>query len=398
MWERTKRALPVLTLAIAGLIVSVAIEVIHRRLAADQSYVSFCNVSSSVNCDVVLGSRYALLAGISVALWAIAYYVVLATVAGAVAATRRASTRGRLANLTLLAAGWGLLFSVYMAVIAFGVLRTVCLLCSALWLINLALFLVAWRLRTALRLTGSKRDAEIVKGDRFVLVGGAVLALALSSVIGWEAFGGRTRLPDPADIQHEHPDFYRWYFAQPVVEAPLDGDHARGAGAGAARVTIVEFSDFECGHCATFHESLDEVLRREEGVRVIFRNFPLDSACNPKLTTRIHPQACLAALAAECAGDQGKFWEYHNLLFENQRQLDRQSLIGFATRIGLDTARFTACLGSAEALARVQRDAKEGSDLGVDSTPTLFVNGRMIKGALESGMLAEAVALARGGR
>ncbi len=396
MWERTKRTAPVLILAIAGLIVSVVIEVIHRRLTVDQGYVSFCNVSSSVNCDVVLSSRYASLGGISVALWAIAYYVVVTAGAGAVAATRRASWRGTLATLTLLATGWGLLFSVYMAVVAFVVLHTVCLLCSALYVINLGLFLVAWRLRTVLRLTGAKRDAEIVKGDRLVLVGSVVLGLALSSVIGWEAFGGRTRLADRADVEHEHPDFYRWYFAQPVVDVPLDGEHAGGAGD--ARVTIVEFSDFECGHCAAFHQSLDEVLRREEGVRVIFRHFPLDSACNPKLTTRMHPQACLAAIAAECAGDQGRFWEYHNLLFENQRQLDRQALIGFATRSGLDTARFTACLGSARALARVERDAKQGTDLGVESTPTIFINGRMIKGALDSDLLTEAVALARSGR
>ena len=82
-------------------------------------------------------------------------------------------------------------------------------------------------------------------------------------------------------------------------------------------------------------------------------------------------------------------------MFDNQQQLQRQFLITYATRLGLDVARFTACLGSEEARARVDHDAQEGAALGIDSTPTVFINGRTIKGALDAQRLADAVALAR---
>jgi protein-disulfide isomerase len=158
----------------------------------------------------------------------------------------------------------------------------------------------------------------------------------------------------------------------------------------------VEFSDFECGHCANFHRSLVSVLRRfGRGIRVVFHHFPLDAACNRKLTARFHPQACLAAVASECAAEQGKFWQYHDILFDNQQRLDRQSLIAYAARLKLDGARFSACLESPATLARVESDITTGVDLGVDSTPTLFINGRLVKGTLEPDLLTDAVTLAR---
>src|SRR5437870_2540067 len=126
MPERVKKVLPVLVLAVAGLCVSVAIETVHRRLAADMNYASFCNVNARVNCDVVLGSRYASLAGVSVASWAILYYLSIVALAAGVAGLSRATTRETLAKLIFVLSVWGLLFSMYLAVIAFAVLRTVC--------------------------------------------------------------------------------------------------------------------------------------------------------------------------------------------------------------------------------------------------------------------------------
>jgi protein-disulfide isomerase/uncharacterized membrane protein len=397
MWERLKKALPILILAGIGLGVSIAIEVVHRRLAADVNYASFCYVNARVNCDVVLSSGYALLAGISVSTWGIAYYLVLVGLALVTVRAGRASARQNLANLILVLAGWGLLFSIYLAVVAFAVLQSVCLMCGALYLVNIGLFVAAWRLRTSTRMAGRRAAAEYVRQDRLVLIGSLLAAVALVVIGSWEALGRSVRLNDPSQISQQRPEFYHWYFAQPVVNVPLDAGSSRGSPH--APVTIVEFSDFECGHCAAFHQTLDDLLRRTgQQVRVVFRNFPLDSACNPAVPERFHPQACLAAMAAECAAEQGKFWQYHDLLFDNQQQLERQFLIGYAARLDLDVARFTTCLGSEAVRARVERDAKDGAQLGVDSTPTLFINGRTIRGALDSQRLSDAVVLARSGR
>lgn len=396
MSTHVKRTIPLLILAVIGLGVSVAIDRVHQRLAVDVNYTSFCNVSAGVNCDVVLGSPYALLFGIAVSRWAMLYFVLALGVGIAVTLSRSARWRQTLGTVTLVLAAWGLLFAGYMAVIALGVLRTVCLLCSTLYLVNIASFVGAWRLRSVVRIAGRREQRQRAVQERLVMLGALVTVAGLIAVGSWEAFGPARHTPDVAEIARERPDFYRWYVAQPVTEVQTDSSHSFGSAD--AAITIVEFSDFECGHCAAFHQSLEDVLHRgSEKVRVVFRHFPLDSACNPKVPTRLHPQACLAAIAAECAGEQGKFWEYHNVLFDNQQQLGREFLIGFAARLGLDQARFASCLSSDEARARVQRDAEAGAQLGIDSTPTVFINGRTIKGALEPARLVDALVLARAG-
>ena len=397
MSERVKKIVPAAVIAAIGLAVSAVIQVVHARLAADVNYLSFCNVSANVNCDVVLGSRYASLAGLPVSMWAILYYLATFGMLAGIVVANRATTRETLGTVVFGAAVWGLLFSFYMAVVAFFVLRTVCLMCSALYLVSIGLFLAAWHLRSGLRVDERHRVVGRAGQERVVFIGGVLAAVVLIAFGGWEALGRGSSPMDAGEIKRRRPEFYHWYLSQPVAEVPIDaGRNTRGSAD--APVSIVEFSDFECGHCAAFHESLDDVLHRlGPSVRVDFRHFPLDSACNPKVATSVHQSACLAAVAAECAGEQGKFWQYHNLLFANQQELGRAFLIQYATRLGMDVARFTDCLGSAAAAARVRDDAEEGARLGIDSTPTLFINGRKIKGALEPELLTNAVILAKTG-
>jgi protein-disulfide isomerase len=97
----------------------------------------------------------------------------------------------------------------------------------------------------------------------------------------------------------------------------------------------------------------------------------------------MHPDACLAACAAECAGDQGKFWAYHDLLFENQSTIDRDNLFRFARDLDLDVAAFRTCIDAPETLERIRDDVRAGARLEILSTPTIFINGRRLEGALE---------------
>ncbi len=394
MNERIKKSLPVLVLALFGLGISIVAQVVHNRLATDENYASFCNVSATVNCDVVMSSGYASLAGIPVSAWAILYYLVMIATAAALMVVERARTRQRVAAATMVLAGWGLLFSIYMAVIAFAVLHTVCVMCSGLYLVSVGMFACVWRLRSQSQIRGRRQAAQRAGQDRWVLIGSAVAVVLLAAAGSWEAFGRSVNSSAPADVARERPDFYRWYLAQPVMQVPLDGGHARGNAD--APVTIVEFSDFECGHCANFHRSVDDALHRfGQGIRVVFHHFPLNSECNPRLSAPLHREACLAAVASECAAEQGKFWQYHDLLFSNQQHLERDSLIAYATRLGLASDRFAACLDSPEPRARVQHDISEAADLGIDSTPTVFINGRLVKGALEPELLGAAITLAQ---
>jgi glutaredoxin len=158
------------------------------------------------------------------------------------------------------------------------------------------------------------------------------------------------------------------YGADEGVEIDIEGAPTRGSPM--APVTIVEFSDFECPYCGRAHPIVQQVLREYEGrVRVVFKHFPLSS----------HPHAMPAARAAVAAGNQGKFWEMHDLLFEHQRQLEEEDLERYAEQLGLDMEQFRADLQSAETQQQVEADKQEGQRVGVEGTPTFFVNGRRFR-------------------
>jgi NhaA family Na+:H+ antiporter len=144
-----------------------------------------------------------------------------------------------------------------------------------------------------------------------------------------------------------------------------DQDHARGLDR--APVTLVEYGDYQCPHCRQVHPIIRELRERfGQRLRYVYRHFPI---------TTVHPDAQLAAEAAEAAAAQGKFWEMHSLLFEHQQALDRDHLIQYAAELGLDTERFARELDEHVYADRVQRDFRSGVRSGANGTPTFFLNG-----------------------
>lgn len=140
-----------------------------------------------------------------------------------------------------------------------------------------------------------------------------------------------------------------------------------------APVTIVEFSDFECPFCSRVNPTLAQVEENYgEKVRIAFKQFPL----------AMHPHAEKAAQAALCAHDQGKFWEMHDAMFGNQQELAVEQLKAKAADLGLDAETFNQCLDSGKHAERVQSDMAEGQAAGVTGTPAMFINGRLVSGAV----------------
>ena len=155
--------------------------------------------------------------------------------------------------------------------------------------------------------------------------------------------------------------------AQPGAPNP----YARGTDT--ARVTLEEFSDFQCPACGGLEPGLRRVMQDYEGrgVRLIFRNYPL----------QMHKYAFLAARAAEAAGQQGKFWEMHDLIYDNQKEWSeamepRVQFDSYATRLGLDVQRFKADTERPDVAERIKADMLRGNSLGVKGTPTVYLNGR----------------------
>ena len=159
-----------------------------------------------------------------------------------------------------------------------------------------------------------------------------------------------------------------------------------------APVTVVEFSDFQCPFCQRVWPTLKQLrMKYGDRMRLVWKDFPL---------TQIHPQAFVAAQAGNCAREQGKFWEYHDKMFGNQSALQPANLKQYAADVGLDTAKFNQCLDSSKYEARVQAALGVGGQLGITSTPTVFVNGRMINGAQPIEVFQSVIdeELARGGK
>lgn len=166
------------------------------------------------------------------------------------------------------------------------------------------------------------------------------------------------------------------------LEVPVsETDHVRGPAN--APVTLVEYGDYECPYCARTHPVVQEALARAGGrLRFVFRHFPLDS---------VHPNARLAAEAAETAAAQGKFWEYHDLLYANQDRLSADDLVGHAARLGLDPERFEEDLRSRRHEERVSEDRAGGEECGVEGTPALYLDGVRYRGALDVESLLAAI-------
>jgi len=157
--------------------------------------------------------------------------------------------------------------------------------------------------------------------------------------------------------------------APPRVEVAATGP---SRGPATAKVTIVEFSDFQCPFCSRAKETVDEVMEAYgDKIRLVFRNFPLG----------FHDKAAGAAKAGLCAADQGQFWPMHDRMFSHQDKLGTEELKAGAKALGLDTARFDRCLDSDEKAAALAKDKADGEAAGVSGTPAFFVNGRLLSGA-----------------
>ncbi len=211
------------------------------------------------------------------------------------------------------------------------------------------------------------------------------LYVALALVIGFGGGFGVARAfltSDSTPVQETAPALTRQPSAvaapaptpQPaVVQVSTEGRPYQGPED--APVTMVEFTDYQCPFCSRhFRETMPQLVSQYgDEVKYVVLNFPLSN---------IHPFAQKAAEAAECAYDQGEFWQYHDLLFENQSALDTTSLKKYAVGLGLDVDSFNTCLDSGEKAQQVQSDLQAGQTAGVRGTPTFFINGQRLVGAL----------------
>lgn len=222
---------------------------------------------------------------------------------------------------------------------------------------------------------------------------GLVAGIALVSVIMLMAGG----LPGTAGKVAG--EFKQNDYNAPVVAQPTAGDQAQPVAANvtpiqpdeylrgnpSATVDVIEYSDFECPFCLRHLPSIERLMDEYgDRIRLAYRHFPLNSR---------HPQAQKAAEASECAGEQGKFWEMHDVIFDANAAgaMSAAKWKELAGTLGLDTAQFNTCLDSGQYASKVSQQAADGAAAGVQGTPATFVNGQLVSGAVPYEQLQQLV-------
>ena len=362
--------------ALLGLGASSAATYVHYNLIFNPDYSSFCDINATVSCKAAYLSRYGSIGGVPVAVGGIIFFGwVLLMLWGATGKSRIKDSAPAyiFAGSTL-----ALAVSLYLAYASFFVLKEVCPLCVATYVAVIGLFIVSGG---ASSVPMSSLPKRALTDMRTLVATPLALIIALLFVGGtaWGVSAFPREMERPAVVQippvtdQQRAELEQWWNVQPVVNNfPIANN--------GAKVLIVEFADFQCAACRTQYLATEPILAKYKGrsdVRFELHHWPISSLCNPTVGTPVHPASCDAAAAYEMAKPKGTSDALKDWFFINQDKLSPATVKRAAADVGKITdfdAQFP------KVIQQVKTDVSIGSAVGVNSTPSFFINGRRIPG------------------
>lgn len=382
----------ILLFSLLGILVSGWLLNTHIKFSTGQASLtescSMPGIGSSEGCANIAVSDYSDVFGIPLAAIAMGFYFTL------VLLVFWAMRNYQAAYEPLYVAFFLSTLSIIVTVIMFSIsrfaLNSFCLGCALLWLVNLAIwpsFVAHLKLGWANALAA---NLELIRHKNLKLRierVGFSFSVGLACLMVFSVIGASAKGLQGSQTAGEASSMVSDYRIAPQTFLPpeaLGGPSAKGATAeGKAPVMeIVEFADFQCPGCRAAAQFLKPfMLKHGDKVRVTYRNFPLDGSCNRHTPNGSHHLACHSARAAICGGQQGKFWEIHDLIFDNQEKLSVALLADFANQAGLDKNAFDACLKDPATETLLQKEIEWGDMVQLRSTPTMIINGRRLSGA-----------------
>jgi uncharacterized membrane protein/protein-disulfide isomerase len=393
-----------LVCALAGLGASIAATYVHYHLMFDPTYTSFCDVNATVSCATVYMSRFSTVRGIPVALVGVVWFVgaALLIVTGMVA---RGPVRESAPGYLFAASTLALAVVLYFEYVSFVVLKAVCILCLIMAAAMVALFFLSGS-TTPFPMTTlprrALRDLRVLVSSPLALLvtvlflGGAATTLAFFPREAPAATGATAATGDPAasaaavpqapaPSQSQTSEFERYWEARERVPIAIPAE--------GAKVLIVKFNDFQCPPCRNSHMAYKPILAkfaadRPNEVRYVLKDYPLDAECNANVGNTIHPSACEAAVAVRLARAHNREEAMIEWIFANQPALTPELVKQGARDVGQVTdfdAKYASTLES------VKSDIALGKQLGVSATPTFFVNGKKVDGALPPQYFQQAI-------
>jgi len=384
--EKSKAYIFQLVCAGLGFLTSLYLLIQHTRLKSGiQDGAGICSITSWADCDAVNASAYSEVFGLSLAAVGAIFFSAF-LVMGLFAPPNNknfACMQRVMAWLAL--AGFGVdLFLLGAQVFD---LQTICLFCFATYVLNIAhLYL------NGLMVAPTKRGFAPIKNalrgvpNCRLTIDWPSLILAKIAMIGLIAAilllpsGIWLRSHFYSFVNNAVERFYQNWKDKPGQTIKISEKDGQ-AGNPKANITIVEFSDFECPHCQkmafTFHALLPSIKNK---VHFVFKNFPLDSSCNPTMKYRMHPNACKLAQLSYCANQKGKFWAFHDAIYfgaSKKKKPDWEDYKKSIKRI-LNEEEITTCLQSSEGRAKLDEDIRLGNRLGIQGTPAIYINGKEV--------------------
>lgn len=362
----------------------------HIELKSSQGATqAMCNVNNTVSCDKVAASPYSEIFSIPLGVWGGGFFLSLFFLL--LWAHSKKERRKNILTTYGFLVSLGALASVILAVISFTMVKALCLVCLGIYFCNFFQTFIFWKNR--------KDFWEPSCCPRQVIGPILVTALAFGIAIGaYSLTKPRVKKTVPVDYEYQ-PGQKPLAKTEPTKNISISRsayskngeDYRRGSEQ--AKIVIHEFADFQCPACRYMSDLLKEVQSElgSDKVMVVFRNFPLDKACNPEISQAAHPLSCMAAKIARCGGQLGKFWEFHDAIFASQEHLSEGVLRAEAARLGLGGKAFDKCLQDEAITAKLRSDSKEAVELEVQGTPSLFINGKPYQGEYSKGAIAEAI-------
>ncbi len=370
--ERWSRILFLLLVAV-GLWAAGYLAFLHVKVHTDPAYRSFCSVSAGLDCASVAESSWAVFLGIPVATWGLVGYGLIGALA--FSGLRRRKPHGAWPNgLLFVLSGVSVVAAALLAVISKAAIESVCLVCMVSWAVSLGLFGIAWfelRRGKVPAVTALRRDAVALAGSTPLSVAFVGVPIALVGAL-WL--------------------LYPHYWETPMREGPgglatgTTEDGSPWIGARDPKVTLVSFSDYECPHCAKENFAFRETLEQSPGLRLVFRHYPLDAACNPVIRGDFHKQSCRLALATTCAAEQGKFWELSDAIFRTTGKVEAD-LPTLIRESGVDGEKLRGCMESERAKKKLAADVYDGMRYNIRGTPAIVYEGRLFEGGIPKATL-----------
>lgn len=366
--------------ALIGLVISIYSVTHHIELRANGHTEAFCNISSTVNCDAVAQSKYAEIFGIPVGVFGAGYFLAMMFLAGTTALGHKSRRENEGAWFIL--AGLGVVSSLVLGAISLGIIKAVCIVCLATYAMTIIQAIIAFLLSR----DGDHRTFE-TKAVGNGLTSAAV-AVAIAVVVFNFARPSAELPKEMQDIPGKNDMNANSLTLLPKVnEITINRTPYSGAGEDYrvgnddAKVVVVEFADYQCPACGAARQVFED-LHKQLGDRVlfVFKNFPLSNKCNGAMQSDMHPHSCDIARLARCAGQYGKFWEYHKLAFDEQNRASLDAAKEWGRKVGMTDVQMQTCLASPDILAKLRDDGDLGNRIGVDGTPAVYLNGRKYTG------------------